>query len=209
LDNPWKHIDLEQYESHMRLDTVGQLQAVNRMTADQLARYPAKTAAILGVAGGNGLEHADADKFSALYGIDVNPAYLAACGRRFPHLAGVLHLIEADVTDPAADLPRAELAIANLFVEYVGCAAFARAVKRMEARYVCCGIQVDAGAGFVSDSPYMRIFDGLSGIHAPVDEFSLVARLREVGYDMVLREAEALPNGKALLRLDFKRAEVD
>lgn len=208
MDNPWKHIDLGEYESHMRLDSVGQLQAISRMTGDQLARYPVKTAAILGVAGGNGLEHAAAGQFEAIYGIDVNPAYLAECGRRFPHLAGVLRLVEADVSDPLARLPRAELVVANLFVEYVGCAAFARAALKMEARYVSSGIQIDAGKDFVSDSPYMRIFDGLSAIHASVDETALAARMREAGYESILREEEPLPNGKELVRLDFRRSEV-
>lgn len=209
-ENPWKKIDLDEYESHMGLASVGQLQAISRMTAGQLARYPVKTVAILGVAGGNGLEHVDPEKFAAVYGIDVNPAYLAECGRRFPRLAHVLRLIEADAGDPGAHLPRAELVIANLFVEYIGCAAFARAAGKMGARYVSCGVQVDAGEGFVSDSPYAHIFDGLSAIHASVDEESLCDCLGGAGYDLILREAEPLPNGKALARLDFaRRAEAE
>lgn len=205
--NPWKQIDLAQYESHMGLDSVGQLQAVSRMTKGQLGDFPARTAAILGVAGGNGLEHVPAGKFSAVYGIDVNPAYLAECGRRFSHLSDILRLVEADVSDPVAALPRAELVVANLFVEYVGCGAFARAVERMGAKYVSCGIQLDAGGGFVSDSPYMRIFDGLSEIHVSVDEQSLCDCLRGAGYELKLCAPEELPNGKALLRLDFYRME--
>ncbi len=204
-ENPWMQIDLAQYESHMGLDSVGQLQTVSRMTKDQLADFPAKTAAILGVAGGNGLEHVPVGKFSAVYGIDVNSAYLAECGRRFSHLSDILRLVEADVSDPAAALPRAELVIANLFIEYVGCGPFARAVGRMGAKYVSCGIQLDAGEGFVSDSPYRHIFDGLSEIHAPVDETSLRGCLRDAGYALTLRAPKKLPNGKALLRLDFCR----
>ena len=57
MKNPWEEIDLEIYESHMRLDSVMQLQAMNAIMKKQLEAYPAATAMILGVAGGNGLEH--------------------------------------------------------------------------------------------------------------------------------------------------------
>jgi hypothetical protein len=204
-DNPWNQIDLAQYERHMGLDSVGQLQAIGRMTKGQLTAFPARTVAILGVAGGNGLEHVAAGQFSTVYGIDVNPAYLVECGRRFSRLSDILRLVEADVSDPAAALPQAELVIANLLIEYVGCDAFARAVKRMGAQYVSCGIQQDAGDGFVSDSPYMHIFDGLSEIHAPVDAQTLCDCMGRAGYGLTLRAPEELPNQKTLLRLDFCR----
>ena len=136
MDNPWKSIDLSEYEKHMSYGSVLQLQAMNRMMADQLNRYPVSSAAVLGVAGGNGLEHADFARMD-VYGVDINPDYLAECARRFPRVCPV----QADVADGRVPLPRAEMVIANLFVEYVGCAAFARAALRMGARYVSCAIQ--------------------------------------------------------------------
>ena len=57
MNNPWEEISLDDYEKHMRLDTVKQLQAMNAIMKEQFAAYPAETAMILGVAGGNGLEH--------------------------------------------------------------------------------------------------------------------------------------------------------
>lgn len=55
--NPWEEIDLDTYEKHMRLDTVRQLQAMNAIMKQQFEAYPVQTAMVLGVAGGNGLEH--------------------------------------------------------------------------------------------------------------------------------------------------------
>ena len=57
MKNPWEEISLEDYENHMRLDSVLQLQALNEMMKGQLEDYPASKVMILGVAGGNGLEH--------------------------------------------------------------------------------------------------------------------------------------------------------
>lgn len=55
--NPWEEIDLDTYEKHMRLETVKQLQAMNTIMKQQFESYHIQTAMVLGVAGGNGLEH--------------------------------------------------------------------------------------------------------------------------------------------------------
>lgn len=77
MKNPWEEIDLEIYESHMRLDSVMQLQAMNAIMKKQLEAYPAATAMILGVAGGNGLEHIRRGKYHTVYGVDINADYLS------------------------------------------------------------------------------------------------------------------------------------
>lgn len=38
--NPWEEILLDDYESHMQLDSVMQLQAMNKMMKGQLGAYP-------------------------------------------------------------------------------------------------------------------------------------------------------------------------
>lgn len=55
--NPWQKITLDTYENHMQLASVMQLQALNTMMKEQLASYPVTSVMILGIAGGNGLEH--------------------------------------------------------------------------------------------------------------------------------------------------------
>ena len=67
--NPWKEISLSDYENHMSLESVHQLQALNQIMKEQLRIYETLRAyphihvelqgriMILGVAGGNGLEH--------------------------------------------------------------------------------------------------------------------------------------------------------
>lgn len=55
--NPWENIALSDYESHMSLENVGQLRALNALMREQLFSRKVKSAMILGVAGGNGLEH--------------------------------------------------------------------------------------------------------------------------------------------------------
>lgn len=205
MANPWLEIGLDDYENHMRLDSVQQLQTMNALMRDQLSRYPVETAMVLGVAGGNGLEHVAAAGLTAVYGVDINGAYLTDCVRRYPALAGVFVPVEADLLDEALTLPHAGLVVANLLVEYIGCGVFARVLGAVAPEYVSCAIQVDQAEGFVSDSPYLHVFDRLDEVHHTIDPDELTAALARAGYQPVLREEHPLPNGKALLRLDYHR----
>ncbi len=58
--------------------------------------------------------------------------------------------------------------------------------------------------GWVSDSPYLHAFDGLDAIHHQMEEKALAAVMEEIGYVEILQETEILPNGKALVRVDFE-----
>lgn len=65
--NPWEEILLDDYEKHMQLDTVMQLQAMNKMMKVQLGAYSVSSVMILGIAGGNGLEHIRKNKYRRVY----------------------------------------------------------------------------------------------------------------------------------------------
>lgn len=67
MKNPWEEISLTDYENHMKLDSVMQLQAMSKMMKDQFDIYPISTVMILGIAGGNGLEHISKEKFKKVY----------------------------------------------------------------------------------------------------------------------------------------------
>ena len=64
MRNPWEKISLADYENHMKLESVKQLQSLNRTVKSQLFDYEVNTVMILGVAGGNGLEHIDTKKYT-------------------------------------------------------------------------------------------------------------------------------------------------
>ena len=207
MANPWNEIPLDVYETHMSLDSVRQLQALNRMTRAQLEAYPVRTAMILGVAGGNGLEHVRREKYDRVWGVDLNRDYLQAAALRHPALEGVLCLLPLDLTKDAALLPEAELVIANLLIEYVGYAAFQNVISRVRPRYISCVIQINGGVGeWVSDSPYLHAFDGLDAIHCQVEPKELTAHMEQIGCREILQKSEPLPNGKRLLRLDYRRS---
>ena len=63
MANPWEEISLSDFENHMKLDSVMQLQNMNRMMKGQFNAQSVSSIMILGIAGGNGLEHIDRNRF--------------------------------------------------------------------------------------------------------------------------------------------------
>ena len=207
MKNPWEAIRLDTYEAHMSLDSVRQLQVLNALMRDQLEAYPVRTAMILGVAGGNGLEHVRREKYETVWGVDLNQEYLQAAAVRHPELDGVLRLLELDLTREAEKLPRAEFVIADLLVEYIGYEAFQRVLRQVAPLYVSCVIQINTDAEeWVSDSPYLHAFDGLDAIHCQMEPKELTAQMEQIGCREILQKSEPLPNGKRLLRLDYRHS---
>lgn len=204
MGNPWETIRLDDYEAHMRADSVGQLQALSRITREQLA-YGKASVTVLGAAGGNGLEHVDPAAASDVWAIDINAEYLAACRARFPQLGGKLKTVCCDLAAPGTVLPACGLLICNLVIEYLGVPTFASLVSANRERLgiVSCVIQHSRGGSFVSVSPTAQRLDALEGVHRDIGEAELSAAMEGIGLRAVLRKAYRLPNAKELIRLDF------
>ena len=112
--NPWLSIPLADYERHMH--EVRQLEPISRFFGDALTLCRPRSVAILGVAGGNGLERIDPVVTTRVVGLDINRAYLEEARRRCPS-------IEAHCVDLAAEtieLAPVELVHAALIFEHAG-----------------------------------------------------------------------------------------
>lgn len=207
MKNPWEEIPLSDYENHMKLDSVQQLQTMNGMMQEQFNSYPVSSVMILGIAGGNGLDHIQKEKFERVYGVDVNSAYLKEAARRYSHLDGVLQCICTDLLDGADKLPRADLVIANLLVEYIGYKCFQNVIQQVRPKYVSCIIQINVEDGWVSDSPYLRVFDRLEQVHHQMEEHALKKAMLEISYHTINVFERTLPNGKKFVQMDFEYSQ--
>lgn len=209
-ENPWLSVALDDYENHMRREEVFQLQTLNAIMCERLQGGVYRSVMILGVAGGNGLEYVDPAAVGRVYGVDVNPRYLAACTERYPALKGVFVPVCADLTEGDVALPNCDLLTADLFVEYIGCARFIGIVKKVAPTLVSCVIQRDEDASYVSPSPYRRAFDCLDEIHRQIDGRGLIKDMRSAGYVLQSEREYEMPNGKKLIKTDFSlRREED
>lgn len=142
MKNPWEEISLTDYENHMKLDSVMQLQAMNEMMK---------------------------------------------------------------VQDEADQLPEADMVVANLLIEYIGYECFQKAIQHVNPGYVSCIIQINIEDTWVSDSPYLHVFDGLEQVHYQMEERSLEKAMLEIGYHTIKTSEYMLPNGKKLVQIDFER----
>ena len=203
MNNPWKDINLSDYESHMALDSVKQLQTMNQIMKEQLNQYDIKSAMILGVAGGNGLEHVNTEKLIKVYGVDINQEYLIATKKRYENLSDILECICVDLINETGKLPQADMLIANLIIEYIGYEHFQEAIKVTSPQYVSCIIQINVDDNFISDSPYLHAFDGLEHVHHQMSEHELKNCMNVIDYQLIQLLEYPLPNGKKLVQLDF------
>lgn len=204
MNNPWEEIKLSDYENHMKLDTVMQLQCLNAMMKRQLYQYPVKTVMVLGIAGGNGLEYIDPLRIEKVYGIDINQKYLTECAARYKNLSGILECLHADLTDENIRLPSADLVIADLLIEYIGYKCFGKVIRNIKPKYVSAAIQINTDDSFVSESPYLHVFDRLNRVHHSMDANALSEIMNDMHYKLDTKEEQLLPNGKKLIQLNYK-----
>jgi hypothetical protein len=119
LDHPWLSVPLRDYEAHMNSEPVQQLGALSELFGDALRHCQPESVAILGVAGGNGLERIDPSVTSRVCGIDINPEYLQAVRQRYSTLPGLeLHCL--DLAEQQVALPPVQLVYAALIFEHAG-----------------------------------------------------------------------------------------
>jgi SAM-dependent methyltransferase len=89
------------------------------MFAEALHSCHPESVAILGVAGGNGLEHIDPSVTRRVCGIDINPEFLSVVRQRYSALPGLeLHCV--DLAEQQIALPPVQLVHAALIFEHAG-----------------------------------------------------------------------------------------
>src|ERR1700733_5029312 len=74
--NPWLNIPLDDYEGHMSLPEVGQAQMIADELHHAVLRWAPRSIAVIGCAGGNGLERIARGTVERVVAMDVNPDYV-------------------------------------------------------------------------------------------------------------------------------------
>jgi hypothetical protein len=119
MGNPWLNIPLVDYEGHMDSAEVQQLGVLSSLFAEAIAYQRPNSIAVLGIAGGNGLEHIDEAMTRRVAGLDVNPEYLQSVRQRHGQMSGLeLHCV--DLVETLVNLEPAELVHAALIFEHAG-----------------------------------------------------------------------------------------
>jgi hypothetical protein len=103
----------------MKSAGVQQLGPLSELFAEALAFCRPASVAIIGIAGGNGLDHINGNMTQRVVGLDVNPLYLDAVRRRYSMVRG-LELYCIDLAEQLVDLEPVQLVHAGLVFEHAG-----------------------------------------------------------------------------------------
>ena len=197
MSNPWLNVPLTEYEQHMSSAEVQQLGALSDLFAEALGRCRPLSIAVLGIAGGNGLDHIDSTITTRVVGLDLNPLYLAAVEQRYSHLPGLeLHCV--DLSEQQVKLERVALVHAALVFEHAGvdyCLENALAM-------IAAGGNLSVVLQLPAESGQTVSASGFSSVQNLKSHFSLIGPvwLRESltgrGFRLVHETTRALPGGK-------------
>jgi hypothetical protein len=119
MSNPWLSVPLSDYEGHMKSAKVQQLDALSELFAKALAYCRPSSVAVLGIAGGNGLEQIDPGITKRVVGLDINASYLNVVRQRYAQMSG-LQLFCVDLAEQAVDVEPVQLVHAALVFEHAG-----------------------------------------------------------------------------------------
>jgi len=198
MGSPWQEIPLLDYEAHMSLPSIGQA----RMLADQLAqlieRHTPSSVAIIGCAGGNGLERIDSTRVKRVVAVDINPEFIAAAKLRYADRLVNLDFRCADVQSELLRFDPVELIYAALVFEYVDILATFATLKRnlRPGGTVAALLQLPhSDQHAVSDSPY-RSLSKLIPVLKLVQPYELCSQAMTVGFTVGSSDRIDLPSGR-------------
>lgn len=127
---PWLTIPLEDYEGHMSLPAIGQAQMIAERLDSALVRWSPRSAAVIGCAGGNGLDKIEERLIERVVALDVNPNYTERTRTRYANRLPRLEIICADVQSESLTYDPVDFTYAALLFEYVDAIQVARQFSR-------------------------------------------------------------------------------
>jgi hypothetical protein len=212
VSNPWLNIPLTDYEGHMRSDEVQQLDALSELFAAALTRYQPTSVAVLGVAGGNGLDRIDSNVTKRVVGLDLNCRYLDEARKRYGETCH-LSLFCVDLAEELVDLEPVNLVHAALIFEHAGIdRCLENAVSLVQdAGALCAVLQLPSPAEQEIGPSTFSSMLSLRGNFALVDRISFQSKLASLGFQLVHEVSRPVPAGKSLWMGAFERrgCEVD
>lgn len=202
MTNPWLSVSLTDYEGHMGSAEVQQLAALSELFAAALALRRPDSVAILGIAGGNGLEHINAAVTQRVAGFDINPSYLETVLQRFPHLPRLeLHCadLERELAQQVPGVASVQLVHAALVFEHAGVGQCLENALSLVGPGGALSVVLQLPSpseGAVSASPFASM-QNLKSHFSLVDRQWLCETLEGRNLRLALEAGRALPRGKA------------
>lgn len=203
MKSAWLSTELEIYERHVELETVGQAAAIRGAIRDAVTTYAPGNFLYLGCAGGNGLE---ALGNTRVLGLDLNEAYLEKARSRYGSFSG-MQFTQCDLNRGIPSSATFDLAFGALVLEYIEDLAglMQELAKRVNGRLVALILATRENAPAVAESPYREALQpvGREFRYLSVEGFLELAT--ETGFVLERKEEIPLPAGKHFVSITLKR----
>jgi trans-aconitate methyltransferase len=206
MQSPWLTIPLADYEAHMSLPVVGQSQMLAEQLAKLIAQHAPTSVAVIGCAGGNGLEGLESTCVERAVAIDINPEYIAACRSRHAKRLANLELHCADIESRRLQFEPVALIYAALIFEYADVAATLRTLQRnLQPGGTLAALLQLAHAERRAITPTVyRSLNALEPAFKLVAPAELRAAASVAGFEFEYSSRVDLPSGKQFLMQVFK-----
>jgi len=202
--NPWNEVPLADYEKHMSHETVGQLELLNILTKKYLNAIKPESCIILGVAGGNGLEHIEPLVTKRIIGIDINQDYLDVTFKRHGARLTGLEVLNIDITKDRGSIGRTQMIWAALIVEYIGIEntlLFAGNNLTSDGHLI---VTIQSNRKLMPVSPTgIESVKKVGQIFQFIGTEELLKKAEQSGFKLITSEENELPNGKSFLTFHF------
>jgi hypothetical protein len=204
--HPWLEIPITDYEAHMALPSVGQAQLLGTALQRTVTQFQPRSLAVLGVAGGNGLELVDPAIVRRVVALDFNPDYVALCTRRhatsFDQFEPVLH----DLSQGPPPIAPVECIFAGLVLEYLCIESFCGYLADLlttDGNFAALLQLPSASLPEISASPFSslsRLEPAFSFVHPTSLDDALFAR----GFSRIASERYKIDSGKSFYYASYQ-----
>jgi SAM-dependent methyltransferase len=198
MSNPWLDIPLDDYERHMSLPAVGQAQMIAEQLDRALDRWSPRSVAVVGCAGGNGLDRLMGRPIERVVAVDLNPQYIERARDRHAKRLPGLELVCADVQSESVAYGPVDFTYAALLFEYVDLQATLKTLKRNSrpGAVLTAVLQLaHSSMHSVSPSPYKSL-GALAGVMTLVPPEELCEAAEGVGFTAAGSSILELSSGK-------------
>jgi len=203
MRSAWHDTELDIYEGHVELETVGQAAAIRQVIAEAIRSYAPGELLYLGCAGGNGVEVVNGTR---VVGLDLNERFIEKARERWGHLAGS-EWICCDLNETLPQMGKFELAFGALVFEYIddlpkllqGLAA------QVSGHMVVMLLGTREGAPAVTASPYKSALEGVGKEFRYLSTEGFLETATGAGFALVHQHEIPLPGGKHFKAITLRR----
>jgi hypothetical protein len=190
----------------MALPSVGQAQLLGTALQRTVVQYRPRSLAVLGVAGGNGLEFVERDLVRRVVALDFNPGYLAQCSHRYASSFSEFEPVLHDLSQGPPAITPVECIFAGLILEYLRVEVFCgylASILKPRGSFATLLQLPSPTQPEVSPSPFTSL-TRLESAFSFVDPAFLDDRLVANGFSRVVRDRYDLASGKCFYYASYQ-----